>query len=111
MFLWLLFSGYKSKHPFHAPLEKPHVVVLGWVVLTIRNQATLVTASCSCFGLGKYYQPENCLEEEKCHSGVLWKEELAEFRVVLYCVFLISSVGSVTLGRLLRLKNSTDYKC
>lgn len=92
-----------SKNPSHAPVEKSYVAVLSQVALTIRNQATFVSASHSCLDLSTYQQLQNCLKEEKRHSGVLWQEEFTEFRVVL-CVFLTSYTGSVTLGRLLRLE-------
>lgn len=43
-----------TKNPFHAPVEKPHVVAFSQVALAIRNQTAVLSASHSCFGVSKY---------------------------------------------------------
>lgn len=88
-----------SKNPFHASVEKSHVAILRQVPLMIRNQATFVTDSHSCFGLGKYNNLRIVWKKKRATLECCGRENLQN--VGLLSMVLSSLYGFVTLGRLL----------
>lgn len=98
-----------SKNPFHASVEKSHVAILRQVPLMIRNQATFVTDSHSCFGLGKYNNLRIVWKKKRATLECCGRENLQN--VGLLSMVLSSLYGFCDLGQVIDTGKSIDYPC
>lgn len=98
-----------SKNPFHASVEKSHVAILRQVPLMIRNQATFVTDSHSCFGLGKYNNLRIVWKKKRAALECCGRENLQN--VGLLSMVLSSLYGFCDLGQVIDTGKSIDYPC